>query len=274
MSYRIATLAAATLAGLAATAVVAAAGDSIEPRAVTVYGRAVAVGDGAARTYLTLEDGRPTELGVALSEAALRGLQPNDHALPGSTAMPDGHAMFEHVLQLPAGNPTPFRHVVLNWNPGGHEPPGIYDVPHFDFHFYTIDDAERRAIVPGPDFDAKAARHPSADELPAGYVAAVPVPMMGMHWLDPKTPELSGRPFTQTFIAGTWDGRTTFLEPMITKAFLEAKPDFSAPIPEVKRHAVAGWYPTAYAIRWDAASREYRVALRGFARTGDGRGGI
>jgi hypothetical protein len=26
--------------------------------------------------------------------------------------------------------------VGLNWNPHGHIPPGVYDLPHFDFHFY------------------------------------------------------------------------------------------------------------------------------------------
>jgi hypothetical protein len=234
------------------------------PATGVFYGRSVALGGGTARTYVVMNGDRPLELGVAVSEAVMEGLEPNDTTLPGRMVMPDGHAMFEHSLDLPAGEPTPFRHVVLNWNPAGHEPAGVYDTPHFDFHFYTIEEAERHAIVPDASFEAKAARHPSGEELPAGYVAAVAVPMMGMHWLDPQTPELHGRPFTQTFIAGTWDGRTTFLEPMITKAFLLGRPQFSAPIPEVKRHAVAGWYPRSYAIRWDAPTREYRIALRDF----------
>ena len=271
MSKRRSTLLAALLAGTAGVAVtttLAARGepvDTLSARAVS-YGRAVPVGHGTARTYLTLEAGRPVELGIAFTETVLHGLQPNDHSLPGVMTMPDGHAMFEHTLDMPADNPTPFRFAVLNWNPGGHEPPGIYDKPHFDFHFYMIDDAERRAIVPGATFESKGALHPAADELPAGYVPTPPVPLMGTHWVDPKAPELNGRPFTQTFIAGSWDGRPTFLEPMITKAFFESKPDFTAPIPEVKRHAAAGWYPRAYAIRWDGRAKEYRVSLRDFAR--------
>jgi hypothetical protein len=236
------------------------------PATGVYYGPSATVGRGTARTYLVMNGSRPVELGLAVSEAAMTGLEPNDTMLPGRMVMPDGHAMFEHSLALPADNPTPFRHVVLNWNPGGHEPAGVYDTPHFDFHFYLIPEAERHAIVPGPTFEAQGARHPSADELPAGYVATPPVPMMGTHWLDPNTPELHGRPFTQTFIAGTWDGRPTFLEPMITKAFLESRPEFGAPIPEVKRHAVAGWYPRSYAIRWDASSKEYRIALRDFVQ--------
>ena len=232
----------------------------------TRFGAPVAVGNGTVRTYLTTDNGAPLELGIALSEGVMTGLHGNDHSVPGAVAMPDGHAMFEYTLALPQENPTPYRHVVFNWNPGGHEPPGVYDVPHFDFHFYTIDEAERRSIVPGPEFEKLAAQLPSADELPAGYVNTPAVPMMGVHWIDPKTPELNGKPFVHTFIAGSWAGRPTFLEPMITKAFLESKPDFRGEIPEVRRHAEPGWYPTAYRIRWDEEAREYRVALGEFVK--------
>lgn len=236
-------------------------------RTATSYGTPVPLGAGTARTFLTMDGGRPVELGIAVTEAAMTGLPANDHSLPGVMTMPDGHAMFEHSLTFPADNPTPFRHAVLNWNPAGHEPPGVYDKPHFDFHFYMIDEAERHAIVPDdPGFDEKAERHPKADELPAGYVPTPAVPMMGTHWLDPAAPELNRGTFTQTFIAGSWDGRATFLEPMITKAFLESRPDFTARIPVVRSHAEPGWYPQAYAIRWNADSREWHITLRDFAR--------
>ena len=232
----------------------------------TLFGTPVAVGNGTVRTYITLKDGAPLELGIAMSEGVMTGLHGNDHSVPGVVTMPDGHAMFEYPLALPAENPTPYRHVVFNWNPGGHEPPGVYDVPHFDFHFYMIDEAERRSIVPGPEFEKLAAQIPSPEELPAGYIQTPAVPMMGVHWLDPRTPELNGQPFVHTFIAGSWAGRPTFLEPMITKAFLESKPDFRGVIPEVRRHAEPGWYPTTYRIRWDEEAREYRVSLAEFER--------
>src|SRR5688572_2379611 len=81
----------------------------------TELGSAVALGNGTARTYLTTVNGVPTELGVALTEATLTGLP---HHGGNSAPQPDGHTMFEHILPLPAGNPTAFRHVMLNWNPG------------------------------------------------------------------------------------------------------------------------------------------------------------
>ena len=56
-------------------------------------------------------------------------------------------------LDLPAKNPTQYKFVQFDWNPAGHEPAGVYDLPHFDFHFYTVsrrsaelDPAERSAV--------------------------------------------------------------------------------------------------------------------------------
>src|SRR5688500_14232731 len=121
------------------------------------YGAPVTVGQGAARAYVQMTAGEPAELGVALSEAAPAGLP--DHNSPGGQQMPDGMKTFVYPLTMPANNPTPYRNVLLDWNPGGHEPPGIYDKPHFDFHFYTIDEAERHAIMPtNPQFAARAAK--------------------------------------------------------------------------------------------------------------------
>jgi hypothetical protein len=33
---------------------------------------------------------------------------------------------------------TAFNHIVMSWNPIGHQPEGVYDVPHFDVAFSTI----------------------------------------------------------------------------------------------------------------------------------------
>jgi hypothetical protein len=54
------------------------------------------------------------------------------------------------------------------------------------------------------------------------------IPRMGTHWPDMRSPELQGmlgnpqgyRPFTTTFIYGSWDGDFIFAEPMITRAFI------------------------------------------------------
>jgi len=51
------------------------------------------------------------------------------------------------MVQLPQQHASAFKFVELDWNPGGHEPAGVYDTPHFDFHFYTIDVAQRNAFA-------------------------------------------------------------------------------------------------------------------------------
>ena len=231
----------------------------------TAYGRPAKVGNGTARTYITLTNGVP-EIGVAMTEAALDGLPDADGA---GGVHAHGHTTFETVLDLPSANPTPFRHVLLNWNPGGHEPPGIYDTPHFDFHFYVIDSREREAIDPAdPEYQRKAERQPDAAWIPERYVMPAPLPFarMGVHWVDTTSAELRGEPFTRTFIYGSWDGEVIFGEPMVTKAFLETRPQFSATLPAPPRGRGDGFYPEGYSVRWDEASREYRIALTGLPR--------
>lgn len=238
-----------------------------EPTTVTRFGDPVAVGDGFARTYVVTDPaGKVVEVGVALEEDALRKLP--DGSGHHGTVGPDGHVSYEHVLTLPEDNPTPFQHVVVNWNPGGHEPPGIYHLQHFDFHFYTMSVAERGTIDPAdPAFQQRAEHVPAPEFVPAGYILPEPLafPRMGVHWVDPTSPELNGETFTHTFIIGSWDGRVHFWEPMITKAFLESKATAERPVPHPLKAYRAGQYPGGYRVRWDAEMREWKIALVDFA---------
>jgi hypothetical protein len=252
----------------------ARAGDA--PGTHRQYGVPQQLGDGRARTYVVLDErGNPLEVGVAFDERAMDGL-PAPMAHDGG--MPGGHAdMHEYLLQLPAQNPTPFKFVELDWNPAGHEPAGIYDKPHFDFHFYTIDVAARNAIDPtSPAYAAQAASFPAPAYVLPGYVpptalvpgapaAALAVPRMGLHWLNPQSPELppTMAPFTRTFIQGSWDGKVIFLEPMITRAYIMSKPTETLTIPVAQHYEPAGWYPSSYRVRYDEQAKEYRIALGG-----------
>jgi len=228
----------------------------------TAYGTPESVGNGTVRSYVTYANGEAIEVGVAMSEAALQGLPKasGDH--------PEGHLdMHEFVLDMPEGNPTPFKHIGFNWNPGGHEPPGIYDAPHFDFHFYMIPNADRLAMLPTDtaSFNAKARNYPTAEFVPAGYVAPMPlgIPQMGVHWIDPTSPEFNGQPFTKTFIYGSWNGKLIFAEPMITKAMIESKQTITTPIGVAAKYSQPGRYPSSYTIRWNEAAKQYEVALTG-----------
>lgn len=252
------------------------------------YGAPITLGNGTARTYVLTDSkqkGRAIELGVALSPEALEGLPAPMNMPPGGG---DGHEhvdSHEYILQMPQQNGTPFKFLELDWNPQGHEIPGIYTIPHFDFHFYTITKNERDQILPtDPQFQQKADNLPPAALVPQFYSTLTPpntptpaVPKMGVHWIDVRSPEIQAllghpelaKPFTTTFIYGSWNGRFTFVEPMVTRDFIlgrrtaatAAQRDSVIALPMGAQASPAGMYPAAYRISWDAAANEYRIAL-------------
>ena len=194
---------------------------------------------GKAWTWLKLDRwGNPEQIAIAIDDAALNSLD---------TSSGEGHLDLNNIsLKLhPRAACTPFKHALLDWNPRGHEPPGVYDLPHFDFHFYMQSDAERLAIPPYEVDNSKFLKYPDAAYLPAVYVPTPGgVPQMGTHWVDVTSPELNGETFTQTFIYGTYDGKVTFFEPMITLAFLNTHPVFERTFPVASKFQVSGFYPT------------------------------
>lgn len=253
----------ATIAALS-LGIAVACSDTASPSASdrTIDGASRTLGQGTARTWVTVNaQGAPTALGISLSELALSGLP--------STPMAGMPSAVMVILPLPAeAKATGFDHVAVDWNPNGHDPVQVYGAPHFDFHFYTVSDAVQQAILPSdPQFATKAANFPAAAFIPTGYVpppgvpAASTIPVMGLHWTDVASPELNGKPFTSTFIFGSYDGRFIFIEPMITKAFLESHPNVTAAVPQPSRWATPGYYPTNYTVAYDAAAKEYRIVL-------------
>ncbi len=226
-------------------------------KTTTRYGRTLPLGGGVARTYVTTgPDGKPVSVGVALSEKALTNL-PHDH----DPAQEHGH---EYVLPLPEGNATPFQVLALHWNPHGHTPAPIYTLPHFDFHFYTISDEERRAIPGLPDSvwdpapPAPQYLHPDYITGPGRGTA------MGSHWIDMFAPELAGATFTHTFLMGSYAHKVIFYEPMITREYLLSRPRVTIPIKQPRAFAQRGHYPTSYGIEYDDKVKEYRVSLTDF----------
>lgn len=220
-------------------------------------GTDVTMAQGFARTEVTLgRDDVPIAVAVVLSEAALVGL-------PATTPM----GGLEIVLPIPSGAAgIPFTHAAVNWQPSGHPPAGIYTPPHFDVHFYMISMAERDAMTPAdPAFSTKANTQPSPDRVPPGYTGDPgAVPRMGTHWANKGSPEHQGHTFTHTMIYGFYGGSMVFIEPMVTKAFLESRPEVVVDFPTPSRYGKPGWYPSRYAVKHDAATKEYRIELRGF----------
>jgi hypothetical protein len=157
--------------------------------------------------------------------------------------------MNEYILDFPSQiGTTPFRHIMINWNPNGHEPAGIYDKPHFDFHFYTISSEQRQQILPWEQDSMKFKNLPAPAYFPANYMYfGGGIPQMGAHVVDVTSPELHGQPFTETFFYGSFNGAIIFLEPMIElNTFMQAQVNRAVPRPE--KVAQSGLYPRHYQV--------------------------
>ena len=230
----------------------------------TFFGPSQPLGNGTVKTYATLDEGgRPTEVGVRLTATALDGLPDTSSGLPPTV-----------MLDFPdQASATAFDHVMLNWNPQGHEPPELFGKPHFDFHFDMVDMATIQAIIASdPDYAAKAERAPEAKYVPQDYVvppgapaAAQAVPGMGVHLIDFSEPGLvpGSYDFKHIIINGTWDGHYTFIEPMITREWLLTGPASEQPLKLPQAYEKSAYYPTTYGVRVDEQSKDYVISLGG-----------
>ncbi|MEJ7830414.1 MAG: hypothetical protein WKF91_19550, partial [Segetibacter sp.] len=165
---------------------------------------------------------------------------------------------------------TPFDHLVINWQPEGH-PPMIFAEQHFDFHLYKITLAEQMAI---PSYTSAAAKFdslPPSGFMPASYVDDPGgIPRMGKHWGDSAA--LSS--FSHIMIYGSYNGQVHFVEPMITRALLQAGTKVNTSYAQPLNFEKAGkWYPTKYniyldqkALDMDDQTHKHYVTLTNFVK--------
>jgi hypothetical protein len=276
------------LIGTAAFAVCATQAALADP--TVVRGEVKELGDGSAQIYAELDaEGAPRVIGVSFEQNMLEGLpdMPNTWSRcfdKNTNGKIDDHhecnGDYELAFALPdelANNgATPFKWVSVNWNPMGHPPPAppVWAVPHLDFHFYIMEREAVRQIRPGPcselihcdDFKRAQVPVPSNYVHPDHIDVGAAVPDMGNHLIDSKSPELvtQGTLFTHTFIFGAYDGHVSFYEPMITRAYLESRPDLCVPIKQPQAWQIEGYYPTNYCIRYMADDKRYTVSLEEF----------
>ena len=223
---------------------------SPKPSIQTYYGAAATLSKGTARTFVIIQDGAPTTIGIRISETALSGL-PADSTKEWEYKLP--------MPTAPVAKLEGFDHIAVDWNPVGHDPKPIYGLPHFDFHFYRIPESAQERIVGGPDKEPVGAYFTPQDYSPGPV--AISVPMMGVHWNDMKAPEFTGKKFTDTFIYGFYQGSLVFQEPMATLAYIQSKPDFKINIKQPKGYQRSGYYPMVSHLYYDAGSKEYVMAL-------------
>lgn len=216
------------------------------------YGPEVPLGASTVRAFAETDAaGRAVRIGVEMTETAV-------------TSLADEMVFVTVPLPEPAVE-AGYDHVSLDWMPHGHDPEGLFNVPHFDVHFYMTSEAERLAIDPSdPLFMDKAANRPSADLMPATFVpppGPEPIPAMGEHWIDATDPVLSGQPFEAVLIYGAWDGEVTFVEPMVTREALLSRRDLGGSLDLPERVAEPVSLPTAWQVSYDAATEVYRVSI-------------
>lgn len=271
-----------------ALAVGAAGAADRAAQAKTLFGKAQALGKGTAKSYaVTNDDGKLAAIGVVFKASLLDGLPPERNKTSRCADLDkngriDDHGEcegdYELRLALPAAvsarADVPIRWIAMNWNPHGH-PPEAWSVPHFDFHFYMIDEKAVDAIRVGPCpiFINCEDKKRALKKVPAKYVhpdhvsVGAAVGQMGDHLIDVNTPEMAKqnpRPFTKTMIFGAYDGRITFYEPMITLSYLRNLPaNGCAPIKQPRAWTRAGYHPTFYCIRHSKKHASYTVSLEG-----------
>lgn len=251
--------------------------------------------DGLVRTYAITspdQDEQLSSLGVHINSAAM-------------CAYSEGGAMHKEAdeahLHFPekTANGTnidlhQFTFNGFHYNPEGHPPPGVYTVPHFDFHFYMMDEDDVADIPFGV-----AAYDIPKDQIPDEYVFGDPRIIeaeMGEHLLDSTSPEIAQwdeDQFTHTYIYGAYDtgidpdspdgwtgedegdglpiyvgnnrGQLHFVEPMVTVDFignrLEEETAVSVATPEA--FSVADEYPTKYVMKPDGEGGVF-ISIDGF----------
>ena len=223
--------------------------------------------DGDLRTYATTAPGGSlSSLGVYMDADAL--------------AVFDEDPLGTHLHFPDPVDAHQFTFMGFHYNPQGHPPPDIYTVPHFDFHFYMIPGETVEAIVtqpaqysiPDAQMPTDYQRLPAVDSDGDGEPDTPLVEEdMGEHLGDVTAPEFQeGGEFTHTNIYGAYDvegsgtGRLTFVEPMVTVAFLQGLEDeVTVDLKTPEQFPVADEYPTQYVIKKGVHGGVY-VSIDGF----------
>lgn len=235
-------------------------------------GESAEVGDGTVKTGATTNSsGELVSLDVHIDDDALTSVDDDEE---------EPHESVAAHVPLPSEVDThQFTFVGLHYNPVGHAPPGIYTVPHFDFHFYMVAESTVESIPRG-----LAAYDVPDEQFPPGYTfedLRLIVPEMGEHLLDATAPEFGDGDFTHTYVYGTYDSdidpedptrveeveiegetqeipvfegdgesRLHFVEPMITNEFFaDFEEELSVSVETPAVFPVEDRYPTEYVLK-------------------------
>lgn len=175
-------------------------------------------------------------------------------------------ALVTIALPAEASSALGIDHMTVNWEAHGH-PPAAFLTQHFDFHFYSIAQADVGAIDCLDE--TRPATLPADYALPdievpgMGTLVGLCVPRMGMHAMPSRDVDAADS-FDASMIVGYYAGQPIFFEPMVARDFLRERADFVLPMPEVEGLPRGVHYPTRFRADFDAAADAYRLVFSGF----------
>ncbi|MDZ8084401.1 MAG: hypothetical protein RMY16_02230 [Nostoc sp. DedQUE12b] len=254
--------------------------------AAVFYGQSQSLGNGAIRSFVTLDDtsGKPLDIGISFLKAAL-------DLPPGSGNPYNTNEYITTELSLPSqAASTPFNNFEVNYRPNGFPPGGPVTQPLFDLYFFQISPEERDLICPNPDTSspipncvgeerAVARKTPVAGTLPVGVIPLIEdtperpgsplraVPRYGTRYYDGDLAiSVFNNPqsLTSFYGYGFSDGKPNFTNIILAEAFLEKEPnDSTTQFKLPTKYLKSGYYPTAYNVKYDPTLQEYRLSLTG-----------
>ncbi len=200
------------------------------------------------------------EVGVTIPVALF-----DDQPEPGSgPAGAIASLVFPEIVQ----DTTFFNHFELHSQAHGHEtPPGSTNpirnsVPHYDFHFYAIDEDDVWLIprLPAPLPRVSAELLPIGYRQPGGSSAE-----MGRH-AAPQSSFLDPDFLRTVMIAGFVPDGTQmhFIEPMVSREFLLERADFELAVPMPQAFGRLMFYPTKFTAEYDSDLDAYRFIFSEF----------
>jgi len=159
---------------------------------------------------------------------------------------------------------TYIKHIEFGYNPHGHGPPGVNDVPHFDVHFYGITNEERLAIVCGSQ------PVPEADLVPPGYDASMVggepfgscVPAMGTHAGDEDS---VSKPLDAELLFGYDQGKLIFIEPMIHADYFKNREAIELSVARPAKLGRSTTWPDTFTMSFDDETGLYHLELTDFS---------
>lgn len=259
----------------------------ISQEVTNLKGAVVKMGEGQVETFADVTSGdNLIKLGAHFSEKAVNsppealtdGNRCYDHNENGEIEREKECSLWhEKIIPLPPeisrNEDIPFKWALVNWNPQGHIPPGVWNKPHFDVHFYiepieNIFALERGEC--GPEFMRCDQFEVATKPVPEQYMhpdyvnVKAAAPAMGNHLVDTTAAEFHGEPFTRSWIYGSYDGRVIFYEEMLAQEYMRSQPSDCYPIKTTPEVALSGYYPETVCARADEEMGGVSVTLEDF----------